>query len=212
MGLRLQYHSGAAGTSGQIYRHRWILDVGQEEPEIQKGVHYYRLESDLSQAKTRQVLGVLQNQEILDALSRRPIQEIIIRRLAEKSTSAFYQYDDQSITVNSARKLGVYFGGSFRPGYSRSMSWATTDKIESLRRAMLHELAHHFEGFTEAKALMEEGFERPDKRPITRYAGTEWGEYFAESCVAHFVEPGALAKYDPNGSMMVMKVLSVVRK
>jgi hypothetical protein len=154
----------------------------------------------------------LQNPEILDALSRRPIQEIIIRRLAEKSTSAFYQYDDQSITVNSARKLGVHFGGSFRPGYSRSMSWATTDKIESLRRAMLHELAHHFEGFTEAKALMEEGFERPDKRPITRYAGTEWGEYFAESFVAHFVEPSALAKYDPNGSMMVMKVLSAVRK
>ena len=92
------------------------------------------------------------------------------------------------------------------------MSWATTDKMESMRRAMLQELARHFEGFNEAKALMEEGFDSPHKRPITRYAGTEWREYFAESFVAHFVEPGALARYDPNGSIMVKKVLSSIRK
>jgi hypothetical protein len=190
----------------------WILDVRQEEKEIRKGVHYGRVVSDLPQAKTNQVLAVIERPEILDALARRPIKEIIFRRLGEKSTSAFYVYEDQSITVNSARKLGVHFGGSLQPGSSRSMSWATTDKIESMRRALLQELAHHFEGFNGATALMKEGFGQPDKRPITRYAGTHWREYFAESFVAHFVDPDALAKQDPNGSMMVKKVLSSIRK
>ena len=180
-------------------------------PEIQRGVHYWRLESDLSQAKTKEILAVLQKPEILDALATRPVKEILIRRLSEKNVSAVYDYRSESITVNSARKPGIHFGGSFQPGSSRSMSWATTNKIESMRRALLQELAHHFEGFGEAKALMEAGFAKPDKRPITRYAGTEWREYFAESFVAHFVEPGALAKYDPNGSMMVEKVLLSIR-
>lgn len=60
-----------------------------EVTEIQKGVHYRRLESDLSQARTMQVLAVLEKPGILDALKRRPIQEMAIRRLQEKSTSAF---------------------------------------------------------------------------------------------------------------------------
>jgi hypothetical protein len=100
------------------------------------------LESDLSQAKTKQVLAVLQKPEILDALKRRPIKEIIIRRLADRTTSAFYVYEDQSITVNSARKLGVHFGEEFRPGVTINMSAATTDKMESTRRALLQEIAH----------------------------------------------------------------------
>jgi len=92
------------------------------------------------------------------------------------------------------------------------MSWATTDGIESIRRALLHEVAHHFEAFDEAASLMQAGFASPDKRPITRYAGTQWREYFAESFVAHFVEPDALSRHDPNGSMMVRKVLAATRK
>jgi hypothetical protein len=171
------------------------------------------LESDLSQAKTKQVLAVLQKPEILDALKRRPIQEIIIRRLADRTTSAFYVYEDQSITVNSARKLGVHFGEEFRPGVTINMSAATTDKMESTRRALLQEIAHHMEGIGEAGELMRSGFENPKKRPITQYAADAgWREYFAESLVAHFVDPAALQRYDPSGSMMVKAVLSAVRK
>jgi hypothetical protein len=158
------------------------------------------------------VLAVLQRPEILDALENRPLSSISILRLRDPRVSAFYTYDEQSITLNSGRKLGVHFGEEFQAGSSRNMSWATTDKAESMRRAMLHELAHHFEGFSGAAPLMEAGFANPDRRPITRYAGSEWREYFAESLVAHFVDPGALAKYDPSGSMMVMKVLSAIRK
>ena len=185
----------------------------QEEEEIRKGVHYGRVVSDLSQAKTNQVLAVLDRPEILDALTRRPIREIIIRRLAEKSASAFYVYEDQSITVNSARKLGVHFGEEFRPGITINMSAATPDKMESMRRALLQETAHHMEGFGGAHPLMRRGFENPNKRPITQYAADAgWREYFAESFVAYVVDPRALENYDPAGSMMVKAILSAVRQ
>jgi hypothetical protein len=41
---------------------------------------------------------------------------------------------------------------------------------------------------------MRSGFENPKKRPITQYAADAgWREYFAESLVAHFVDPAALS-------------------
>jgi hypothetical protein len=187
--------------------------MSEEEKEIRRGIHYSRLESDLSKAKTDHVLAVLDRPEILDALERRPLREIVIRRLTEKDISAFYIYDDRSITINSARKLGVHFGEDFRPGVTVNMSAATTDKTESMRRALLQEIAHHMEGIVEAGELMRSGFANPGKRPITKYAADAgWREYFAESLVAHVVDAGALENYDPGGSMMVKAVLSAVRK
>src|ERR1035437_6208325 len=121
-------------------------------------------------------------------------------------------YEERSIALNSGRKRGVHFGGEFQPGSSRNMSWATTDGVESIRRAPFHQVAPHFEAFDEAASLMQAGFASPGKRSITRYAGTGWREYFAESFIAHFVEPDALPRHDPNGSMMVRKVLAATRK
>jgi hypothetical protein len=175
-------------------------------------VHYLRLESDLSQAKTSEVLAVLEREEILVALARKPIREIAIRRLKEKHASACYIHDEQSVTVNSARKRGVHFGGSFLPGVSWSMSWATSDKMESMRRALLQELGHHLEGFHNATELMEQGYARINKHPITAYASTGWREYFAECFVAYFAAHDILGGYDPIGSMMVEEVLSLTRK
>lgn len=186
--------------------------LARRKSEIRRGIHYRRLESDLSQAQTRQVLAVLQRTEILDALEKRPLSSISILRLRNPRVSAFYSHEEQSITLNSGRKLGVHFGGEFQPGSSRNMSWATTDKGESMRRAMLHELAHHFEGFSGATPLMEAGFASPDKRPITRYAGTRWREYFAESFVAHLVDPGGcLTVLGGRGASSIPVLRGVVR-
>jgi hypothetical protein len=93
------------------------------------------------------------------------------------------------------------------------MSGATEDKMESMRRALLQELAHHLENVSDrVKEAVRAGFEGPTKRPITRYAAERGPlEYFAESFVAHIAEPEGLALYDPNGSMMV-KALAALRK
>lgn len=57
------------------------------------------------------------------------------------------------------------------------MSAATKDKAESTRRALLQEIAHHFEnGNTEVARLRDAAFRDPRKRPITRYAAADAGE------------------------------------
>jgi hypothetical protein len=181
--------------------------------EIKAGVHFRRVESDMSREDTRRILRVLERPEILRALQQMPIRQILICRLPEQGTSGVYSYDDRTVTLNSARKMGVHFGETFRPGSTGNMSAATTNKLESLRRSLLHELAHHFEWMGEAGKLISDAFSNPGKRPITRYAATpNWREYFAESLVAYFVEPEALLKHDPTGSMMVKAVLAAIQK
>ena len=176
-------------------------------------MHYRRVESDMSREDTRRILTVLERPEIPRALRQKPIQQILICRLPEQGTSGVYSYDDRTVTLNSARKMGVHFGETFRPGSTGNMSAATTDKLESPRRSLLHELAHHFERMGEAGKLIDDAFSNPGKRPITRYAATpNWREYFAESLVAYSVEPEALLKHDPTGSMMVKVVLAAIQK
>jgi len=181
--------------------------------KLERPLPYGSLRSDLSQERTREILRVLDRPEILDALKRNKIMSIVLERLPEKSQSAYYDFAQKSITVNTARKLGIYFGEEWRPGRTGNMSAATKDKAESTRRALLQEIAHHFEnGNTEVVRLRDAAFRDPRKRPITRYAAADAGEYWAESFVAYMVDPDALATYDPVGSMMVKKVLSAARR
>ena len=120
------------------------------------------MESDLSQAKTKGILLVLQKPEILDALASHPVKAILIRRLSEKNVSAVYYYRAESITVNSVRKRGVHFGESFHHGVTGNMSAATNDPVETTRRALLQELAHHLEGIGDAGNIMQAGFASPE--------------------------------------------------
>jgi hypothetical protein len=181
--------------------------------KLELSLHYGSLRSDLSREHTREVLRVLDRPEILDALKRNKIVSITLERLPEKSQSAYYDFSQKSVTVNTARKLGTHFGEEWKPGQTGNMSAATKDKVESTRRALLQEIAHHFEnGNTEVAGLRDAAFGDPRKRPITRYAATDASEYLAESFVAYLVDPEALATYDPVGSMMVEKVLSAARR
>ena len=177
--------------------------------KLERSLHYGSLRSDLSRERTREVLLVLDRPEILDALERNKIMTIVLERLPERSQSAYYDSAQKSITVNTARKLGTHFGEEWIPGQTGNMSAATKDKLESTRRALLQEIAHHFENDnTEVARLRDAAFRDPRKRPITRYAATDSSEYLAESFVAFIVDPKALATHDPVGSMMVEKVLS----
>src|SRR5664280_2525536 len=118
----------------------------RESEESLRSCDYWRLESDLSQAKTDQVLAVLHRPEILDPLEKMPLSSISILRLRDPRISAFYTYEERSIALNSGRKRGVHFGGEFQPGSSRNMSWATTDGIESIRRVRIPGQAEQHSG------------------------------------------------------------------
>jgi hypothetical protein len=182
-------------------------------PSPQKGVHYRKLKSDLSVGKTERIIAALNQPEILAALERNPIESISISRLGNKSHPAWYDSDSKSVSIDSSRKPGVQYGREFQPGVTANMSSATPDKIESMRRSLLQETAHHIENSVPGVAkLMMTAFSDSGKRPITRYAAQEPKEYFAESLVAYVVERDALAKHDPVGSKMVKQAMALMRK
>ena len=77
------------------------------------------------------------------------------------------------------------------------MSGATKDKLESIRRSMLQETAHHLQAtIPEIDVAAYEAWNDPGRNPITRYAASDPLEYFAESLAAYFVEREALLNHD----------------
>jgi hypothetical protein len=136
---------------------------------MKKGVHYLKLVSnDLPREKTRDVLSVANKPEILRSLQRNPIESITICRVQERGASAVYDWTERTVTVNSARKLGRYYGADFIPGETRNFSAATKDLTESIKRAFLQELAHHLENTNPGVATaVSEAWADPAKKPIT---------------------------------------------
>jgi hypothetical protein len=64
--------------------------------------------------------------------------------------------------------MGVHYGAKLQAGISYSMSAATSDKLESMRRTLLQELAHHVENCAAGVSEVVYGaFARMEKRPIT---------------------------------------------
>ena len=182
-------------------------------PEVEQGVHYRKIDSGLSAEKTKEILSALKEPGILDALKREPIRLISIGRFGDKQHPGWYDSNAKSVSVDSARKLGVQFGGEFQSGRTWNMSRATSDKAESMRRSLLQETAHHIESsIPGVKQVIAEAWGNPSRRPITGYAGYEPGEYFAESFVAYMAERDALAKYDAIGSKMVEQAIVLMRK
>jgi len=113
--------------------------------KLQAGVHFKTLRSDLSRDNTAKILWALNRPEILGFLERCPVNSIAIERVGSKVRTAEYNWRDKAIIINSARKLGVQYGEKFRAGATGNMSAATLDKIESMRRSLLQEFAHHLE-------------------------------------------------------------------
>jgi hypothetical protein len=184
--------------------------MNSESPEA--GIHYRSLSSDLSREKTQEVLSALKHRDILNVLRRNPIECITIARTGGKPYPAQYRWDEKTIAINSARKMGVHYGAAFRAGITNTMSAATSDKIESMRRSLLQETAHHIENsVTELTGEIQAAFSNPAKRPITQYAATSAREYFAETFVASVVEPRALADHDPVGSTMMNQAILLMR-
>lgn len=183
------------------------------ETDIRQGIHYLTRDSDISDLKTNRVLSVLGYPPIAEALKRSPIKHISIARLGDKQHPAWYDYRAKSVSINSGRKFGVQFGEEFSPGRTWNMSGATTDKIESMRRSLVQETAHHIEAsIPGVKDVVSEAWASAKKNPITGYATQEPPEYFAESLVAYMVERDALLRYDPVGYKMIERAIALMVK
>jgi hypothetical protein len=125
-----------------------------------------------------------------------------------------YNSQVKKVQVNTIRRKGHNYGEAFSPGNSISMSWGTENKIESMRRSLLHEVAHHQHeaGGDEIEEIGRVAFTDNRSRPITRYARSRWDEYIAETWVAHNVERKTLEEFDPVGCQMIENILEALKE
>jgi hypothetical protein len=80
------------------------------------------------------------------------------------------------------------------------MSAAARDKVESMRRWLLQETAHHIDAsIPGVREAIAKAWASPNRNPITQYARRKPGEYFAESLIASIVERDAPIGHDPIG-------------
>lgn len=72
------------------------------------------------------------------------------------------------------------------------------DKLESLRRSLLQETAHHLQALIPGiDAAVREAWTDSGRAPIPRYAATDPLEYFAESLTAFLTVRQAFLRHDP---------------
>ena len=163
--------------------------------------YYQSLRSDLSRAKTEAVISALDRSPVLEILATWPLKEIELSRMESANVSGFYDHLAGKVRVNTIGRWGRSYGEAFSVGKSHRMSKATQDKMESMRRTLLHEIAHHLHeiGGEGVAAVAERSFLDPKSSPISPYATIDPEEYLAESWVAFNVEGNALQTFDPIG-------------
>jgi len=187
--------------------------VRGRDHDLKRGVYYGAIHSDLSKIQTNAVLSALEQRDILGILRKRPLSSISFTRALPKNWSGVYNHRSRSIEINSIRRVGVAFGAEFVPGKTYRFAEAAKNRIEAMRRSLLHEIAHHFQeiGGHAVARLAESGFNNVAAKPITGYAATTWSEYLSESWVAYNVAPDSLRSLDPIGYKMVEDVLASLR-
>jgi hypothetical protein len=86
------------------------------------------------------------------------------------------------------------------------------DKTESMRRSLMHEVAHHMEWLMpDVQHAINSAWAHPARKPITGYA-VRRREYFAESLVAYHVERDAIVSHDPVDARMVEQAITLMRQ
>jgi SPP1 gp7 family putative phage head morphogenesis protein len=150
------------------------------------------------------------SQDDLKLLQRRPLESVRIAgdvRHDGHTVNGLYDLRAQRLSVASKRAAST-FGQTFAPGQSWSVSSAAGTAVEAAQRTLVHELGHHAHGSLGAAGdqVVRAAFLRAET-PITKYAGTNRYEYFAESFAAFRHYPAQLKAHDPNGYAMVVDVL-----
>lgn len=185
-----------------------------------EGVHFRQVESTLAARDTPLLFDNVIKAGMLEYLERHPLEKLeLIRtfgRYRRPYQRAFGLYDPlrRVLSLRLSRKKGTW-GAQFHAGENWSISTTGQDRLEALGKTFVHELSHHLhrtlqragirtpEG-QDVDVLIREAYRRG--RPITKYAGTSWEEYWAETHTAYVFSPDELRVYDPVGYDMVKRV------
>lgn len=182
------------------------------DPVLTEGVHIKRvgLVKGISETTRSQVFEAARKARMIGYLEKSPLNEVFfggsrVRRV----NGAYWRYSAQ-LGLNTRRAFKT--GDAFEPGKSWSVSMSGTDRVDAMRRTFVHELGHHlhFTSGQDVDTLIRLAFKDAESKKITRYAGSNYKEYFAESFAAYTFHRGELREFDPVGYRMVQNVLKEV--
>lgn len=192
-----------------------VFQVYEQKNTPTEGVHFKRLESNLSKKNKDAALQALADNGLLPYLERHPLEGIGLKKKLARRTAGQYSASAKILAVDGAREAHT-FGQTFEAGKSWSMSSTAKTAIEATQRTLIHETAHHIHlGSTGTQKdetvdrKIRAFFARGDKKPITEYAAVNHTEYFAESFSAYRFQRAELREHDPVGFAMVEEVLGL---
>lgn len=210
---------GSEGHEGQAW------DGRVEAEQAEAGKHFGAFEGQAPTDLRRRVQRAIANTGLLPWLEINPLGSI-------RFTPQIKAFDDEALAY-----LGAYHSRGFaqangqdfrdscievathRPphsfgqpkrrsgGYSIS-SWAPHLE-EAFARTAVHELGHHFQWRLGRDLALEANhlLSWNQGRALTRYACTNYKEYFAECFVAYFFEARLLQEGDPEGYNLIVRAL-----
>lgn len=184
-----------------------------------KGVHIAALSSAVGAETSSAVLGVLDQHSLLPFLEKHPLTEVSISgsSLRGNENGLYRALMGREGEASTAPRIFVRgplpaarYGQEFTAGQNFSMTESAKTEKEAMQRVLLHEYAHHVQfSVTDSKLndLIHKTYISAKTKPITRYAATDPGEYFAETFTAYFTMSAELKAYDPAGFKLVKAVL-----
>jgi len=153
--------------------------------------------------------------EAIDAhLQAHPIAKVNARKLvAVNGVKVNGYYDWRTGQITFSHQAHNWEHDTSGPGEQRSVSSSAPTREGAAKAIFVHELGHHLHAttFEKSNPIIEHAFEYTTS-PISKYAGTEPAEYFAESFAQYNRDPGVLERHDPVGHRMVKAVLEGMRK
>ncbi|MDX2008208.1 MAG: phage minor head protein [Meiothermus sp.] len=184
-----------------------------EEEKPKEGVQFYVLESKIPKKDQAEVLRGINTAGLIEWMKTRPVAEINLGTIRRPNANGMFTRwpatGKTRIDVRSTRKPETY-GATFEPGKSWSVSSCGTDKLDAMKRTLVHELGHHLWYSDEAKVapIVRAAFAKAT--PITEYAKANAHEYFSETFAAYAFHRGVLRQFDPEGYAMIEEVKKVL--
>lgn len=174
--------------------------------------------ANLSAREIGNVLRAVAMAGTLDFLKRHPLRAIVFWpglrdhesvRITGRYVFRSTDQDYRTLYLDSARQP-VTYGASFIPGKTYSVSLAGKNRVDAMRRTLVHELGHHvLEVCPELRRLLLKAYKVQRRTPVTIYGERLPDEYFAECFAAYVFHRKALERHDPVGYKMVVEVRKV---
>jgi SPP1 gp7 family putative phage head morphogenesis protein len=184
-----------------------------EDEKPTEGVQFRSLESKLKKKDQDEVLRGINTAGLIEWMKANPLTELNLGTYSKRNSNGQFTIwpatGKTRVDVRSTRKPETY-GSTLEPGKTWSISACGPDKLDAMKRTLVHELGHHlwYADPNKVAPIARAAFAKG--KPITEYAKSNAKEYFSETFAAYAFHRGTLRQFDPEGYDMIEEVKKVL--